>query len=201
MAVSRFRALFSPAAGNASRWATCSAHLENGMKKTMHSSRKSWLIIGFLLAGIVLALFAKILDTLDMYAVPYVSNPTPDILETDLSRALSSYEQSESSVIDLSAATSFSWDRLYVFGPYTPLEVLEAAVGRSWRNICFTHIDVLENDSLLVFTYEGKVVHCLEYSTEPYDFSSLEKYESGISIQDAFFLVNDTGNVVLAESK
>ena len=167
----------------------------------MHTSQKIGLILLVLIGVVLIASFVKILDMLDMYAVPYVANPTPDILETNLTRAFSSYERGESSVIDLSATTSFSWDRLYVFGPYTLLEDLEAAVGRSWRNICFTHIDVLENDVLLVFMSDGKVVHCLEYSMELYDLSSLGRYESGISLQEALFLIDDTGNVVLAHGK
>ena len=167
----------------------------------MHTSQRIGLILLLLIGVILIAALIKALDILDMYAVPYVANPTPDILEGKLTRAFSSYERGESSVIDLSVTTSFSWDRLYVFGPYTPLEDLEAAVGRSWRNICFTQIDVLENDALLVFMSDGKIVHCLEYSTEPYDFSSLGRYESGISIQDALFLIDDTGNVVLAHGK
>jgi hypothetical protein len=167
----------------------------------MHTSQKVGLILLVLIGVILIASLVKLLDILDMYAVPYVANPTPDILESDLTHAFSSYERGGSSMIDLSAITTFLWDRLYVFGPYTPLEDLEAAVGRSWRNICFTHINVLENDALLVFTHDGKVVHCLEYSTEFYDFSSLGSYKSGISTQDAFFLVDDAGNVILADNK
>lgn len=167
----------------------------------MHTSQKVGLILLVLIGVILIASLLKLVDILDMHAVPIVANPTPDILETNLTSAFYSYERGESSVIDLSTTTSFLWDRLYVFGPYTPLEDLEAAVGRSWRNICFTHIDVLENDALLVFTSDGKVVHCLEYSTEPYDFSSLGRYESGISIQDSSFLLDDAGNVVLADGK
>jgi hypothetical protein len=71
-------------------------------------------------------------------------NPTPDPLSAKLSNIISQYENGEISVIDLSVIEAFSWDRLYVFGPYTPLSELESIVGRSWRNICFTHIDVLE---------------------------------------------------------
>ena len=167
----------------------------------MHTSQKIGLILLLLIGFVLIASFVKLIDILDMYAVPYVANPTPDILETDLTSAFARYERGESSVIDLSATTTFVWDRLYVLGPYTSLEDLEAAVGRSWRNICFTHIDVLENEALLVFTSDGKVVHCLEYSTASYDFSSLGRYKSGISIQDSVFWVDDVGKVVLAHDQ
>ena len=167
----------------------------------MHPSQKIGLILLVLIGVVLIASLVKLLDILDMHAVPYVANPTPDILEADLTSAFSSFERGESSRIALSAVTMFSWDRLYVFGPYTPLEHLEAVVGKSWRNICFTRIDVLENDALLVFTHDGNVVHCLEYSIKPYDFSSLGNYESGISSQDAFFFVDDAGNVILADGR
>ncbi len=88
--------------------------------------------------AVIAIILLKIFDTISMYSVPIVSNPTPDILETNLTNILSSYKNGKTSVIDLSAATSFSWDRLYVFGAYTSLEHLESVVGRSWRNICFT---------------------------------------------------------------
>jgi hypothetical protein len=175
--------------------------MEDGMKEATHTGQKFGLIVVLLAGCIMLVPFAILLNKWAMYAVPSVANPTPDILETRLTSALSSYEHGKSSVIDLSAATSFSWDRLYVFVPYTPLEQLESTVGRSWRKVCFTHIDVLEGVSLLVFTQKGKVVHCLEYSVETYDFSPLAKYESGISIQDALFVLDDSGSLVLANGK
>jgi len=140
-------------------------------------------------------------DTFMMMSVPLVKNPTPDPLDAKLSNIISHYENGETSVIDLSLIEAFSWDRFYVFGPYTSLSELESTVGRSWRNICFTHIDVLENHVLLVFTKDRKVVHCLEYPTHTYDFSYLANYSSGYSVQEANFVLDESGSVIWNQGK
>jgi len=142
-----------------------------------------------------------IVDTYLRESVPIAENPTPDPLEAELSAMISRYENGETSFIDLSAITSFSWDRLYVFGPYTPLSSLESTVGRSWRNICFTQIDVLEGYDLLVFTKNKRVVRCLEYLADKYEFSLLESYSSGFSIQEARFVLDENKTVIWTGDK
>lgn len=154
-----------------------------------------------IVAGLLIYALIKMVDTYLMLSVPYIVNPTPDPLEAELFNTISRYEKGESSVIDLSAVTTFSWDRLYFFGPYTPLSELESTVGRSWRNICFTQIEVLEGYALLVFTEKKKVVHCLEYPVEKYDFSFLATYSSGFSIQEALFMLDENGSVIWTGGK
>lgn len=153
------------------------------------------------LAGCLIYTLIKVVDTYLMLSAPYIVNPTPDPLEAELSDRISRYEKGEVSVIDLSAVTTFSWDRLYVFGPYTPLSELESTVGKSWRKICFTQIDVLEGYTLLVFTENKKVIHCLEYPVEKYDFSSLASYTSGISIQEAKFILDENKSLIWTKDK
>jgi len=153
------------------------------------------------MVGLLFCALIYMFDTFMMMSVPIVKNPTPDPLRAKLSNIILRYENGEISVIDLSVIEAFSWDRLYVFGPYTPLSELESTVGRSWRNICFTHIDVLENYALLVFAKDRKVVHCLEYPTHTYDFSSLANYSAGLSAQEALFVLDESGSVIWADGK
>ena len=153
------------------------------------------------LIGLLIYTLIKVIDTYLILSVPYIVNPTPDPLEAELSNTISRYEKREASVIDLSPVTTFSWDRLYVFGPYTPPSTLESTVGRSWRNICLTQIVVLEGYALLVFTENKKVIHCLEYPIEKYDFSSLASFSSGISIQEAQFVLDENKSLVWAKDK
>jgi hypothetical protein len=160
--------------------------------------QKNNLLIFILVAGVLALTFAKVFDTYLMLSVPIVANPTPDSLESELSVMISHYENAEISVIKLSDVTTFSWDKVYFFGPYTPLSSLEHAVGRSWRNICFTQIDTLEGYTLLVFTNKQKVVHCLEYPIDDFNFSSLAKYSSGLLLQDALFISDEKGKAILA---
>ena len=153
------------------------------------------------MVGLLLYALIYMFETFMMMSVPTVKNPTADPLEAKLSNIISHYENGEISVIGPSVIKAFSWDRFYVFGPYTSLSELESTVGRSWRNICITHIDVLENQALLVFAKDSKVVHCLEYPTHTYDFSSLANYSSGFSAQEVLFLLDESGSVIWIDGK
>src|SRR5215216_2993427 len=86
-----------------------------------------------------------------------------DPLEADLSRLISRYKMGEVEVVDISAATTFSWQQLYIFGPYTSPSDIDAAVGRSWRKKCYTNIGASDGINLLVFTDGKTVVHCLDF--------------------------------------
>lgn len=132
---------------------------------------------------------------------PIEANPTPDPIEADLTALISNYESGQVASIDLSTVASFSWDRVYVFMPYTTLTSIDRSVGLSWRKLCRTEIETAEGINLLVFTYKRKAVHCLEYPIPVLDFSPLAKYSSGISIQDANFVLDDTGQLVLAAAR
>jgi len=131
-----------------------------------------------------------------------VNTPTPDPLEFELTDAFSQYESGKIPFVDLSALTSFTWDRLYIFGPYTLYSELNSKIGISWMFVCSTDIDVLEETALLVFKRNGIVEHCLEYSILKYDFTSLaSSYSDGIPIQEADFVINKDGLVDLASNR
>ena len=56
---------------------------------------------------------------------------------------------------DLSSFTTFEWDTLYSFAPYTPEEDVYQAVGYQWDRINST---VSEGMNQIVFLKEGEVV-------------------------------------------
>ena len=126
---------------------------------------------------------------------------TPDPLSGELTTMFSRYESGKLPFVDLKKATPFSWERLYVFGPYTSLKVLDDRFGLSWRKNCFTEIDGLESYALLVFTEADKIVHCFEYSTYKYHLNALAKYSSGIPIQDAKFILDDNYKPLLVTNR
>jgi len=133
----------------------------------------------------------------DLTQIKVKKYPTADPSEVALSEAVSRYKNGEISVVDLSALTTFSWDRLYVFGPYTELSKIDDVLGKSWRRSCFTTIDSYEGFALLAFTNnEGQVVNCIEYPRDTADFASLENHESGFSIQEARFILDERGNMI-----
>ena len=125
----------------------------------------------------------------------------PDPLEDELTVMFLKYKNNEIPNVDLSKATDFQWDKIYVFRAYSSLSEIDRKFGRAWQDVCVTQIETLESYTLLIFTQGGQVVHCLEYSTFDYDFSSLVQYSDGIPIQDAIFGLDEDGYAVLIKDK
>ncbi|HEY8890285.1 MAG TPA: hypothetical protein VIM70_08515 [Clostridium sp.] len=82
-------------------------------------------------------------------------HPTP-IWEINAKQFNSSFSSvSVNATIDLSEFTTFEWDTLYSFAPYTPEENIYQLVGYQWEKINST---VSEGMNQIVFLKEGKVV-------------------------------------------
>jgi hypothetical protein len=62
--------------------------------------------------------------------------PPPSQLEIDLGKAIDRYKKGEVSEIDISSLTTFTWERLHVFGAYTKLAELDSKFGKTWRDKC-----------------------------------------------------------------
>jgi hypothetical protein len=51
------------------------------------------------------------------------------LLVNNLENAISQYQAGEISVIDFSSLTDFTWDRLFIFGPYTSSKTINNNLG------------------------------------------------------------------------
>jgi hypothetical protein len=122
-------------------------------------------------------------------------------LKLALSDSVLQYKSREINIIDLSKITTFYWDRLYVFGPYTNPTTIDKVVGKNWRDTCTTSIYLSDGIVLLIFTTNRHAVQCIEYGRGNGDFYRLEEYSDGIRIDKAHFVLDDTGTVILAEEK
>jgi len=138
--------------------------------------------------------------------VPVMETPEP--LEVRLSDLASRYKNGDISVIEMSAITSFAWDRLYFFGNYSSPETLDEAVGESWRNVAIcedkgTLLETSDSYTLLVFVKDNSVVHCLAHPHRPFPFGLAwpEDGRLGFSPQEALFVVNDFDVIVLKDEK
>ncbi len=110
---------------------------------------------------------------------------TPDPLAAKLTNMISRYKKGELDAIDLSVVTTFSWDRLYMFGDYTSASEIDAVVGRSWRKNCYTQIGLSDGYTLLVFIENNTVFHCLDYPKDEGNFLIPEQaYHEGLSSQE-----------------
>ena len=96
----------------------------------------------------------------------------------------------KSSTFSMASVTNFTWDGLFIFGPYTPAYEIEKALGFSWPPARKSGIDIPESMSLLVFTHKNKVVQYYEYSRWYGDFSSL-------SNTDLYYLAKITPNAAV----
>jgi hypothetical protein len=71
--------------------------------------------------------------------------------------------------VDFAALTDFSWDKLYIFTPYTSAETISRKLGFKWSGA--NTIEYSESINLIVFVKGSKVVRYLELSREYGDFT------------------------------
>jgi hypothetical protein len=90
--------------------------------------------------------------------------------EGRLGRSLRSEASRENETVQLAGLTSFPWDRVCLFGPYTSRNEAEACLGFVWLAFESTGIDMADQFSLMVFAASGRVVH-VERLSRQLDFS------------------------------
>lgn len=110
-------------------------------------------------------------------------DPQPDF-ETILAREIRIKAENEH-VIDINDLTSFKWDIMYIFGPYTTFESLQEILKLNEYEYLKTGISGSDSIHLLVFLYEGKVVKYLDFSRDKGNFFS----ENNIKKNDAVFKI------------
>src|SRR6267154_2066055 len=77
------------------------------------------------------------------------------------------------STVSFSSVTTFKWDKVFIFGPYTPATNIDAALGYDWPSSAKTRIERSETEYLIVFTKNGTVVQSCEFSVEFGNFEPL----------------------------
>ena len=78
-------------------------------------------------------------------------------LAEDLSLRIESAANRKDEFINLAAITSFSWDEVHVFCPYTSPDQICATIGYPWWRAALTGIQSTESFFLLVFVKSGHV--------------------------------------------
>src|SRR5262245_19606767 len=86
-------------------------------------------------------------------------------LRQRLRRALwEQVQRGPGTAVDLSQLTPFDWDRVYLFGPYTPSEKIHECVGFTWSQLGSFVPGYSEGWCLAVFVKDGRgVVHWFEH--------------------------------------
>jgi len=91
----------------------------------------------------------------------------------------------------MASLTDFAWDGLFIFGPYTPVDEIEKALGFSWPPAHNSNIYCCETFCLLVFTHKNRVVQYCEYQRGDGDFSSLSSTRKIAATAAVFSVVRD----------
>lgn len=106
-----------------------------------------------------------------------------------VSRALSEQvRRGPGTTVDFAEVAPFAWDRLYVFGPYTPHQRIHDSLGFRWPGIRATTIEYSEGVNLVVFVRSGEVVYWFEHPRNQGELLELARPQ-GYSREEARFQV------------
>lgn len=148
--------------------------------------------------ALILLLFITAKYSLSPIVIGEISDTTPteDPLRIEVTNMISQYKSGEISIIDLSTL-SLSWDHLYIIEPYTQPSDLDSIVGKSWRKNCFSEISTSDSFTLLVFTDNDVVIHCIELPRSGNIFNiPISKYKEGFSPDEAVFRLGQQERII-----
>jgi len=124
---------------------------------------------------------------------------------TKLERSALAVVGSAEPTVTVSAATDFQWDKLYVFGPYTPVEKIHAQLGYHWSEAGKTAIQASDTFYLLVFMKNGQVISHYKFPRTIGDFHNLEAKNGFSPGDDAFEIktatAGETKRLILVPKK
>lgn len=84
-------------------------------------------------------------------------------------------ETEADSIISIYNITTFEWEEMYIFTPYTGIDSINSRLGFTWYGAKKTHIYQDDGINLLVFVKDERVV---SYSRFPRDLGDFIKVES-----------------------
>jgi hypothetical protein len=152
----------------------------------------------FILVAIVFIIIIGFIG-LNLYfdKCPSYLDTTKSPLANNFETAVSRYQTGDLSVIDFSTLTDFTWDRVYIFGPYSSSKYINNKLGRYW--ICSHNVETryFGHISLIVFVENGHVVDYLHFPGLTKD-SSTTFDDSEYSVDEAKFIIviDDHGNFI-----
>ena len=91
-------------------------------------------------------------------------------------------------VVDLAQLAPFRWERLYIFGPYTPAQLVTDSLGYPWAGAEASRIAQVDTANLVIFTVDDEVVAATMHPRRYGDFAS-ELLGRGYAPSEAVFRV------------
>jgi hypothetical protein len=92
-------------------------------------------------------------------------------------------------VIKLAELTDFEWEKVFVFGPYTPDSTIEQSLGFPWSDAHKFSLSSSDSFWLIVFTLNKQVVRVEQMSRRSTSFST-NTLNRGFSPSEAVFTIS-----------
>lgn len=149
---------------------------------------------------LIVSVICVVITLFALYFIQATKNTNVDdqqereLLYSSISSEIARCQSGEIEKVDISKITSFSWDRMYIFDPYTSEREIDETIGIHWSGSKSTFIESSDSITLIVFIDEGTVVQYLEFWREPWDFAYLEN-DNGYGVDEASFTVDKIGRM------
>ncbi len=107
----------------------------------------------------------------------------------------------DSVLINVALMTNFSWDKLFIFKPYTSIETIDTTLTFKWNDAEESLISQEDDFNLLVFIRSGEVIYWDKIPRNLCDFIKLKKsgpfyYNNAIFIIKREYYDNESWNFV-----
>lgn len=112
-------------------------------------------------------------------------------LSRSFASAIEQASQKEPAHLIVTNITDFAWDKMFIFGPYTPVATIQQALGIPWEGARKSGIEWNDSFCLLVFMHDGKVVQSCSLSRASGDFSGFSS-TNALSPSEAVFKISQT---------
>lgn len=137
-----------------------------------------------------IALIAYFLVIIVIAVIEYnLPNRKRELLGAELRTMAESHRGAETPYVDFTQIQSVSsWDRVYIFGPYSSPLVIDIQLRKIWITSRLTNIANSEDKTLLVFTKNDQIVQYLVVRTSY--FNKLYR-DGGYAYDEARFVIDE----------
>ncbi|MFZ5904486.1 MAG: hypothetical protein ACOYZ8_13150 [Chloroflexota bacterium] len=109
-------------------------------------------------------------------------------------KEVSDFRNGVSSQIDFSEISYFSWQKIYIFGPYSTCNRINETLGTLvfWFDCKIKNVESYENGSIIIFKENGWMIRYILYDgIFPDSF-----HEGGYSLDEAHFILDERGRMI-----
>lgn len=124
-----------------------------------------------------------------LYVTVFSGPSVKDVVDPLRAAVAAAKTQNPPGELVLADVTGFEWDDVFVFGPYTPLERINEALGKSFSASSLAQIHERDDIVVLVFRRDGKVLVKAPFERSDADFAASSRLEPITSTAARFELI------------